>query len=234
LSARALSRIGGAPASAGLLAGVSVDDPAVRWASLRGLNHLRRRGQDLDLGEDGLKEVLRIEWTDFLALNRIAFALGKPGIASTQAFLAMVVRERLEEALERLFRALALRHPIQTIFFAYQGLLSGDQRARANALELVDSTVEGAMRLPLVHLLEEEDYGARGKMAAAELGLAPPNLDDALRELLNPGDPWVAACALAVMRTEEGGALAEGLRRDLAATGYPPLLELLEINDRGN
>ncbi len=234
LSARALSRIEGAPAAAGLLAGVSVDDPAVRWAALRGLNYLRRRGQELDLGEDGLKEVLRIEWTDFLVLNRIASALGEPGIGSTKAFVAMVVRERLEEALERLFRALALRHPIQTIFFAYQGLLSGNQRARANALELVDSTVEGSMRLPLVHLLEEDDFRARGRMAAAELGLAPLNLDDALRELLNPGDPWVAACSLAAMRTAEEGPLPEGLRRDLAATGYSPLLQLLDVNDRGD
>ena len=234
LAARALSRIGGAPAAAGLLAGVSVDDPAVRWATLRGLNHLRRRGQELDLGEDGLKEVLRIEWTEFLALNRVASSLGEPGIATTKTFMAMVVRERLEEALERLFRALALRHPIQTIFFAYQGLLSGDQRARANALELVDSTVEGSMRLPLVRLLEEEDLGARGRMAAAELGLVPPSLDDSLRELLNPADPWVAACALAAIRTEQGGPLPAGLGRDLVATGYPPLLQLLDADDLGN
>jgi AAA family ATP:ADP antiporter len=231
LAARALSRIGGAPAVAGLLAGVAVDDPAVRWAALRGLNHLRRRGQELDLGDDGLKEVLRIEWTEFLALNRVASSLGEPGITSTRAFMAMVVRERLEEALERLFRALALRHPIQTIYFAYQGLLSGDQRARANALELVDSTVEGSMRLPLVRLLEEEDLGARGRLAATELGLVPPSLDDALRELLNPGDPWVAACALAAIRTEQGGPLPEGLRRDLLATGYQPLLELLDADN---
>jgi AAA family ATP:ADP antiporter len=231
LAARALSRIGGAGAAAGLLAGVSVDDPAVRWAALRGLNHLRRRGQELDLGENGLKEVLRIEWTEFLSLNRVASSLGEPGVTSTKAFMAMVVRERLEEALERLFRALALRHPIQTIYFAYQGLLSGDRRARANALELVDSTVEGSMRLPLVHLLEEEDLRARGKMAAAELGLVPPSLDDALRELLNPGDPWVAACALAAIKTEQGGPLPEGLRRDLIATGFPPILQLLDLDN---
>ena len=148
--------------------------------------------------------------------------------------MALVVRERLEEAVERLFRALALRHPIQTIFFAYQGLLSGDQRARANALELVDSTVEGSMRLPLVHLLEEEDLEARGRTAAAELGLVPPSLDDALRELLNPGDPWVAACALAVIKTEHGGPMSAGLRRDLIATGYAPLLQLLDTHDLGD
>jgi hypothetical protein len=87
------------------------------------------------------------------------------------------------------------------------------------------------MRLPLVHLLEEEDLRARGRMAAAELGLVPPSLDDALRELLNPGDPWVAACALAAIRTERGDPLPEGLRRDLIATGYPPLLQLLDLDD---
>ena len=82
-----------------------------------------------------------------------------------------------------------------------------------------------------VRLLEEEDLGARGRLAATELGLVPPSLDDALRELLNPGDPWVAACALAAIRTEQGGPLPEGLRRDLLATGYQPLLELLDADN---
>jgi hypothetical protein len=195
---------------------------------LRGLNHLRRRGQDLDLGEDGLREVVRIEWHEFLSLNRILSALGEPATTNSRAFMAVVVHERLEQAFERLFRALALRHPIQTIFFAYQGLVSGDQRARANALELVDSTVDAPLRRPLVKLLEEEDAGARGRMAAAELGLAPPNLEEALRELLNPGDPWVAACALAAMRTADVAPLPAGLESDLRATAYQPLVELLD------
>jgi AAA family ATP:ADP antiporter len=231
LAARALSRIAGSAAAAGLLAGVAVDDPAVRRASLRGLNHLRRRGQDLELGEDGLREVVRIEWHEFLSLNRILSALGEPATANSRSFMAVVVHERLEQALERLFRALALRHPIQTVFFAYQGLVSGDQVARANALELVDTMVEGPLRRPLVALLEEEDASARGRMAAAELGLVPPSLEEALGELLNPGDPWVAACALAALRTIDAAPLPVGLESDLRATAYKPLVEFLDAND---
>lgn len=141
-----------------------------------------------------------------------------------------MVAERIEQALERLFRALALRYPIQTIFFAYRGLAHEETAGRAHALELVDSTVERPLRIPLVRVLEEVDPRARARLAATELGRRIPEPDAALRELVTPGDPWLAACALAALDVDPG-TLAEGLRQDLRATRFPPLLELLEKSD---
>lgn len=225
-AARALGRVGGRQAAAGLIAGLVADDRKVRRATLKALNYMRRRGEELDIGREREAAAIAIEWRDYLSLHRVAAALGEPGTGSAMGFVATVVSERLWEAEEQLFRALALRHPVQALFFAYRGLITGDAAARGHAIELVDSIVETPERRTLVRLLETGDRRSRGRIAAQELGRPIPSGEKALQELLDPGDPWLAACAL---RAVEGGAatVPRGLRQELGAHGYPPLDELL-------
>jgi len=225
-AARALGRVGGRGGASGLIAGLVADDRAVRRATLKSLNYMRRRGEDLALGRERESAAIAIEWHDYLALHRIAAALGSPGTDHPTAFVATVVGERLWEAEEQLFRALALRHPIQAVFFAYRGLITGDPAARSHAIELVDSIIETPERRTLVRLLETVDAAERGRIAAAELALPVPSRDAALRELLDPGDPWLAACAIRALTTG-ADALPHGLRQELRAHDYAPLNELL-------
>jgi hypothetical protein len=121
---------------------------------------------------------------------------------------------------------LALRHPIQAVFFAYRGLITGDRAARGHAIELVDSILETPERRTLVRLLESEERLARGRIASQELSRPLPGPEEALRELLRPGDPWVAACAIRALDIGPRQ-LPQGLRQELAAHDYPPLNELL-------
>jgi hypothetical protein len=225
-SARALGRVGGTDAAAGLIAGLVADDRKVRRATLKALNYMRRRGEELDLGRERQAAAIAIEWRDYLSLHRVAAALGEPGTHSATAFVATVVHERLWEAEEQLFRALALRHPIQAVFFAYRGLITGDPAARSHAIELVDSVIETPERRTLVRLLETPDRIERGRIAAQELAVPLPSIDAALRELLDPGDPWLAACAIRAL--DDGpDAVPRGLRQELLAHDYAPLSELL-------
>jgi hypothetical protein len=226
LAARALGRLGGHQSAAGLIAGLVADDRHVRRATLQALNYMRRRGEKLNIGRDAEASAIRIEWRDYLSLHRLAASLQAPSTRSATAFVATVVGERLWQAEEQLFRALALRHPIQAVFFAYRGLITGDSAARAHAIELVDSIVTTPERRTLVRLLESEDRLERGRIAATELGLDIPDTETALRELLDPGDPWLAACAIRALDVAPGD-LPRGLRQDLLAHGHPALAELL-------
>ena len=224
--ARALGRIGGADAAAGLIAGLVAEDRTVRKATLKALNYMRRRGERLELGREREEAAISIEWRDYLSLQRLAGALGEPGTTSPTAFVATVVNERLSESEEQLFRALALHHPIQSLFFAYRGLITGDRVARAHAIELVDNIVETPQRRTLVRLLETNDRNARGRIAALELARRVPDAAEALHELLDPGDPWLAACAIRALQPGAAN-ISRGLRQELHAHGYAPLAELL-------
>ncbi len=227
-AARALGRIGDADAAGGLIAGLVAEDRKVRRATLKALNYMRRRGENLDIGRDSEAAAIAIEWRDYLSLHRLAAALGPPGTDSPKAFVATVVAERLWEAEEQLFRALALRHSIQAVFFAYRGLITGDKTARNHAIELVDSMIETPQRRTLVRLLETADRAGRGRIAAQELGRPVPLSDAALQELLAPGDPWLAACAIRALDTGTAD-IRKGVRQELEAHDYAPLKELLSL-----
>jgi hypothetical protein len=226
-AARALGRVGGTGSAAGLIAGLVAEDRKVRRAALKALNYMRRRGERLDLGREREAAAISIEWKDYLSLHVLAAALGEPATDTPTAFAATVVNERLTEAEEQLFRALGLRHPIQAVFFAYRGLITGDRSARGHAIELIDSILETPERRTLVRLLETDGRLARGHIAAQELGCVLPERDDALRELLDPGDPWMAACAFRALGVE-AESLPLGLRQELSAHDYAPLTELLD------
>ena len=177
------------------MAGLVAEDRTVRKATLKALNYMRRRGEKLEIGRQREAAAIAIEWRDYVSLHRLAGALGEPGIETPTSFVATVVAERLRESEEQLFRALALHHPIQSVFFAYRGLITGDRRAR-------------------------------GRLAGQEVGRAVPGVDEALHELLDPGDPWLAACAIRALEAGPDG-IRRGLRQELIAHGYAPLTELL-------
>ncbi len=226
-TARALGRVGGPDAAAGLIAGLVAEDRTVRKATLKALNYMLRRGEKLEIGRQREAAAIAIEWRDYLSLQRLAGALGEPGTETPTAFVATVVNERLRESEEQLFRALALHHPIQSVFFAYRGLITGDRVARAHAIDLVDSIVETPQRRALVRLLETNDRLARSHIAAQESGRDVPSAAEALQELLDPGDPWLAACAIQALEARPDD-LPRGLRQELSAHGYAPLTELLD------
>ncbi len=225
-AARALGRVGGTGSAAGLIAGLVAEDRKVRRATLKALNYMRRRGERLDLGREREAAAIAIEWNDYLTLLVLAAALGKPATSDPTAFVATVVGERLQEAEEQLFRALALRHPIQAVFFAYRGLITGDRSARGHAIELIDSILETPERRTLVRILDTHGRLARGYIAAQELGGDIPTTEEALRRLLDPGDPWMAACAIRALGADSSS-IPVGLRQELVAHDYPPLSELL-------
>jgi len=113
------------------------------------------------------------------------------------------------------------------VFFAYRGLITGDRVARAHAIDLIDSVIETPQRRALVHLLETNDRLARGRIAAQESGRDVPSAAEALQELLDPGDPWLAACAICALEARPDD-LPRGLRQELGAHDYAPLAELLD------
>ena len=106
----------------------------------------------------------------------------------------------MDQALNRVFRRLALLYPPQEILDAYQGVVSGDVRRRGDALEYLDNTLaseHAALVVPLV-----DDVGDAGRIQVAErAGFRLGTLQQSLEALLSHEDPWLRACALYVAGT---------------------------------
>ncbi len=111
------------------------------------------------------------------------------------AFLRDLLRDREWQTEQRILRALGLVGTAETIRLIEQGLKSGHQEERAQALEALDTIGDRRIARGLVPLLEEESF-----RDVEESGRV-------LKRLTSEADPWLRALAT--------HALGEMLSRDL-------------------
>ena len=81
--------------------------------------------------------------------------------------LVDLLRDKQRNAVGRLFRLLALRYPHHEFAAIYESLESGRKLDRANAIELINNTVQEPLRKALVGLVDEIDDAARVMLGAA-------------------------------------------------------------------
>jgi ATP/ADP translocase len=168
---RTMALFAPAPAAAALARHL-LEEPsgAVRYRILRGMNRLAaspgvqfeagflRRATDASVG--GVFRL--VHWRAVLERG----ANGRPGWSTPgHELLVQMLRDKEEQAIERLFRLLALRHRGEDFKGIYRGLRSSDRRTRASSRELLENVLEPRMRGPVLAVVD--DAGDAGRLARA-------------------------------------------------------------------
>jgi hypothetical protein len=101
--------------------------------------------------------------------------------------LIQLLRDKEEQAVERLFRLLALRHRGEDFKGIYRGLQSSDPRARASSRELLENVLEPRLRSAV--LAAVDDAGDEARLARSGELYAPAALgyEDVLSLILERG-----------------------------------------------
>ncbi|MFH1571107.1 MAG: HEAT repeat domain-containing protein [Gemmatimonadota bacterium] len=157
----------------------------VRGAAAEALVALRQRGQALTLGRVDLTHAASAEADQLQELARRHLELHRDGRAP---LLADALKQRAQEARDRVLALLDLVHPEVAFHWVRDSLDAPGARRRAAALELLDNVVDRSLRGRLLTLLAAG--AADGPAPAAAV------LERHLEELVGDGDPWVRACAL--------------------------------------
>lgn len=123
-----------------------------------------------------------------------------------ERMLCIVLNERMEQSLNRVFRRLALLYPPQEMLAAYRGAISDSARRRGDALEYLENLLAPEHRAVVMPLVDDRGDEGRLAFARARHGFVVADFDRTLTALLEHGDPWLRACALFVV----------GRRRDAA------------------
>jgi len=181
-------------AAAGVLARHVLGEPsgAVRYRLLRGLNRLSASPEVrfdpalLRSATDAtMAGVFRlVHWRSVLEEG----AKRRPGRSTPgHDLLVQLLRDKEEQAIERLFRLLALRHRDEDFKGIYRGLHSSDPRARASSRELLENVLEPGLRSPVLAVVDEAGDDAR--LARAGEAYAPEALgyEDVLSLILDGG-----------------------------------------------
>jgi HEAT repeat protein len=197
---RALVEIDPERATGVLLDGLLVEgDGFVRYRTLRALNRIQRARPDAQLDEDILGRAAgsAVESAYRYLTWRLLLEEGAERLAGrrtpTWELLRALLREKEDNAVERLFRVLALRYPRDDFRRLLRSLRTGGRQIRAAGRELIENLLTGPAHTLTLALVDEVSDRER---LAALAGGAPPRAST-YRDLL------------AQIRAEEqGGTLA--------------------------
>ena len=110
--------------------------------------------------------------------------------------LVRALDERLERAIDCLYRLLGLLYDTNHVAAARYTIEHGDARRRAAAVEYLDHLLKGPVRKRVLPILEETSEAERLRHAYLALQTRPRDLEDALARLLHDDDPVFAAAAV--------------------------------------
>lgn len=186
--------------------------------TLEALSTLRAGDADLTFDVPGVTTILDRELAAARRYAETRAVLRREGVGGRAArLLDRALEDGREQRRENAFRCLGLLHDPERTHGCYLTIVSGDERARDNALEWLEETVGHARfgKLGPVLLAPDRDFDTGRE------------LPDALRELWNDPDTFLARCALWTAAEEA----PDRARTDLAA--YEPRSpELAALADR--
>ncbi len=180
-----------------LLGRVDHADVSIRYSVLKALNRLRETAPHLCFDHASVMRQILNEALHYYELNAALepFRDRRDGNYGASRLLALSIEERLKYTLERLFRLLGLRYPPKEIYSAYVAVARQHGDSATAALEFLDNVLERDLKRILLPLLDAPEHILdHGREL---FGVEVRTAEEAVRELIRSGDPWLVSCAIA-------------------------------------
>ncbi len=183
-------------------------DQLLDYRTLKALSQLRMKAPHLHFDRVMVRSAIRREVAAAAGYERARLCLERIGARGPSArLLRRALREAWLERQEGVFRLLGLMYAPEPMYRCYLALSGGEARARANALEWLEETVD------------REQLAEIGPVVGKAADRSPlPDLRGDLGPLLRDGDPWIARMAVAATG-ELNAAWSRAALRDIIETG---------------
>ncbi len=215
---RVLGEIGTQEAANGLMRCREREDVRLAYRILKACNRIRAADKRVRFDAALAGEDLELDARAYgFALVHSRACPEQMAPRSPERLLLTVLGERMDQALDRVFRRLALLYPPRTLYDAWRGL-SGDRRQRGNAIEYLENALAPAHRalvLPLVNAGSDEE---RLRFVEQRWGFRPLAYDDSLEQILGSEDVWLRAVALQVIGTRRDRRMLTQVEANLGAS----------------
>lgn len=207
---RIVARIGSPDSVALLLARAARADWADRRGLLDALAKLRRRFDTLQFDRRAVHTLLfqeldtcyfcRIALDGRKASGREASGTDEGEMSAAERLLVTTLQQRADEALDRAFLLLGLRHSHKDVAAAHRGLTRGVPGLADRALEFLDNVLEPVEKDALLPLVDEGQRSRREHVARQRFSITQQTPDGLARDLMHRPDGWLRACALYTQR----------------------------------
>ncbi len=210
-----LVRIGTPEVARVLEAHLLESDTVLRFRVISALNKLRQVHSEVAIDGQMIETVLAAEIMGHYRSYQILGTLGQ-GLESEDPTVR-VLRETLQQEVERIFRLLGLLYPRYDLHSAYFGIQSRDPVVHDNALEFLDNVLKPQLRNMLVPLMDSAvTVAERVALANRHVGREVRTREEAVAELIASDDPWLKSCGAYAIGTLGMTSLAAELDRCLA------------------
>lgn len=118
---------------------------------------------------------------------------------SGERLLCIALNERMDQALDRMFRRLALIYPMGEILAARRGVGASDTKTRGHALEYLENALTPEHRELVLPLLDDTGDDRRMALAESRYRLRYRGQDASLAAMLQTDDAWLRTLATYVV-----------------------------------
>ena len=184
------------------------EDNMVRQEALRALNTLRKNFPHLRFDQKNILRHISEEAQLYQNTLSVLYAQVKKypppyksenivdKITEARISLIQLLEKRLDRNLERIFRLLGLRYPLDDILVAYKGIQSKKEDMRLNAIEFLDSLLEPNLKSTLIPIIETAMLETITAEAIKNLNLKIPDEYECFKLLLGGKDMRIKLAVL--------------------------------------
>lgn len=196
---RVLRDIGSEEAVAALFRSRDRRDVRLDHRVLKAANHIRSRDERMPFPVAQIRQDLDHDIRShlFALVHYRSCPIGAQRTA--ERLLCIALNERMDEALNRIFRRLALIYSPVDIFATYRGVISENPRVRGNALEYIENALSADDCARVLPLVDDSGDERRLHFAETRYGMRFLGFSESLDEILQGDDPWLRTCALYVV-----------------------------------
>jgi HEAT repeat protein len=194
-----------------------VDQVRLGYRVLKAENRIRESGVAVSFPRARITEDLdrdaRSYMFSFVHYRQCPLGRGR----DAERLLCIALNERMEQAVNRVFRRLALLYRKDEIYAAFQGVISDHPKLRGNSLEYLENALAPDHRALVLPMVDERADDEKLRWASSQYGLHSSSFDETLESILKSNDDWLRACALYVAGTRKQTALLPLVRSNLSS-----------------
>jgi len=175
---------------------LETDETEFRQVVIRAIEKLAKRRPDLRLDREMLRRVLHRELKSTYQLVAIEDDLS----SLDSPLLHGAIKDRIDNAMGRIFSLLHLLHPERYLEIIERNLLKKSPSVRSNAVELLENVLDQETKRCLLPLLEEDDFHKLSNTGDELFPLLHRNSTGWLYELLLDEHDWTVATTIETIR----------------------------------
>ena len=177
--------------------------PSLSYYIIKALNKLRSKYSGLKCNYKKINKALIKETVSYYEILTALSLHSVEKESDAGKLLKRALEEKLDKYFEHIFRLLGLCYPSGDMYNAYRGVVSGNTRTRAGAIEFLDNMLGSDIKSFILPILEQDTPGDAVEQGQKQFNIQIKSFENALEHLVRGDDPWLKACALLIIPEEK-------------------------------